>query len=152
MIGSAATGSEARNLMRWGCRAVLAGYALTGSAPAGAEVAGLAERPAFSAAEEPARSPATCGTIAGQLRDLPVPETRIDLTIVGTLTLVETDGALWYLAVCAEPDVRVLCVTYGSNGMTVHDSALLRGGYNRQDATHVVLDPCLASRSGAPSD
>lgn len=106
----------------------------------------LAGRPAFSQAEQPARAPATCADLGPQLAGLPEPSTRIDLTVVDALTLVQTDGALWYLAVCASPAIRVLCVTYQGNGLKPGERALLRGGYNRQDPAHVVLDPCLASR------
>jgi hypothetical protein len=77
---------------------------------------------------------------------LPEPETRIDLSVVGTLTLVRTDGALWYLAVCSAPGIRVMCVTYDDNGMKLGERVTLRGGFSRQDERHVVLDPCLASR------
>ena len=106
----------------------------------------FASRPAFSPAERPARTPATCADLAGQLAGLDTPATRIDLSIAGALTLVQTDGALWYLAVCSSPGVRVLCITYEGNGMRSGDAVVLRGGYNRQDEMHVVLDPCLASR------
>jgi hypothetical protein len=95
----------------------------------------------------PARAPATCGDLSATLAGLPGSGPRIDLTVEGKLTLVQTDGALWYLAVCSTPGIRVLCVTYESNGMGLGDPVVLRGGYNRQDERHVVLDPCLASRS-----
>jgi hypothetical protein len=67
------------------------------------------------------------------------------MAIAGTISLIRTDGALWYIAVCADPGVRVLCVTYGAGDLKVGDRAVLRGGYNRQDMRHVLLDPCLAS-------
>ena len=101
----------------------------------------------FSLAEQPAPEPAACATLATSLAALQTPRTRIDLTVLDKLTLVHGDGALTYLAVCSEPGPRVLCVAYSANGMRVGDRAVLRGGYNRQDATHVVLDPCLASRA-----
>ena len=112
--------------------------------PVSAEEEFFASRPAFSAAEQAAREPATCGDLEPQLQGSD-PSTRVDLSIVGALTLVQTDGALWYLAVCSDPGVRVMCVTYAGNGMRIGDRVLFRGGYNRQDQTHVVLDPCLAS-------
>ncbi|TGD98670.1 hypothetical protein [Methylobacterium nonmethylotrophicum] len=119
---------------------------LAAGVPAGAQDDGLAARPAFSRAEEPARRPATCADLPGQLAGLPAPSTRIDLSIQDALTLVQTDGALWYLAVCHSPAVRVLCITYARNGMQAGERVVLRGGYNRQDETHIVLDPCLAAR------
>lgn len=115
--------------------------------PAAAQEALLAGRPAFSPAEQPARTPATCETLGPILEGMPEPETRVDLAIAGALTLVQSDGALWYLAVCSDPAVRVLCVTYEGNGMKPGERVVLKGGYNRQDDHHVVLDPCLASRS-----
>ena len=105
----------------------------------------FADRPAFSMPEQAARKAATCETVRTQLPDAVDPDGRIDMAISGPLTLVRTDGALWYLAVCANPGVRVLCVTYQSNGLKIGDIALLRGGYARQDDRHVLLDPCLAS-------
>lgn len=124
----------------------LALLAILAVSPAPAQEGLLPDRPAFSPAEAPARAPATCSDMGRQLAGLPEPTSRIDLTIVDTLTLVQTDGALWYLAVCSSPNVRVLCVTYEGNGLKAGERALLRGGYNRQDEGHVVLDPCLASR------
>ena len=70
-------------------------------------------------------------------------EVRIDLAITGDLTLVRTDGALWYLVMCS--DLRIMCVTYQSKDMKVGDRVLFRGGYKRLDDNHAVLDPCLAS-------
>ena len=65
----------------------------------------------------------------------------------GPLTLVHTDGVLWYLAICSAPRIRVLCVTYSDNGMKLGEWVTLRGGYRAVDDLHVVLDPCLASRT-----
>ncbi len=67
------------------------------------------------------------------------------MAITGRVTLIQTDGVLWYVAVCADPGVRVLCVTYSENDLKLGDNVVLRGGYNRQDRRHVLLDPCLAS-------
>jgi len=58
--------------------------------------------------------------------------------------LVKSDGVLWYLVMCS--DVRVMCVTYESNDMKVGDRVIFKGGYNRMDANHAMLDPCLANR------
>ena len=104
----------------------------------------FADRPAFSHPEQPAK-PASCESIAAQLPDSIPSDSRVDMAIAGTVSLVRTDGALWYVAVCAGPGVRVLCVTYGAGDLKPGDKAVLRGGYNRQDKRHVLLDPCLAS-------
>jgi hypothetical protein len=74
-------------------------------------------------------------------------ETRLQLSVVGRLTLVEFDGTVAYLAVCEAPDPKVLCIAYGTNGFQVGDSVVLSGGvggYRRVDADHILLDPCLA--------
>ena len=39
-----------------------------------------------------------------------------------------------------------MCVTYQSNGMALGDRVIVKGGYQRRDANHVMLDPCLANR------
>ncbi len=100
-------------------------------------------RPAFSRPEQVAPKAASCEDIAGQLPDSVPADVRVDLAIVGLVSLVRTDGALWYVAVCSDPGVRVLCVTYSGNDLKIGDRAVLRGGYNRQDRRHVLLDPCL---------
>lgn len=105
----------------------------------------FAGRPAFSPPEQAASAPATCETLQRQLPDAVPPEARVDLAISGPISLVQTDGTLWYVAICPEPGLRVMCVTYDGSGLKLGDRAILRGGYNRQDARHVLLDPCLAS-------
>ncbi len=102
------------------------------------------DRPAFSQPEQSGK-PASCESIAAQLPDSTPADSRVDMAIAGAVSLLRTDGALWYIAVCAEPGVRVLCVTYGAGDLKLGDRAVLRGGYNRQDKRHVLLDPCLAS-------
>lgn len=76
------------------------------------------------------------------------PGFRIDLSAAGKLTLVKSDGALWYLVICS--DVRIMCVTYEANGMKVGDMVKMQGAYQRLDANHIVLDPCLAEFSNGP--
>ena len=104
-------------------------------------------RPALSEADQPAQAYAHCEEIRPMLSGLREPEDRIDLSVVGELTLVRTDGALWYLAMCS--DIRVLCVTYESNEMKPGDRVFMKGGYSRRDANHTMLDPCLANRAGS---
>jgi hypothetical protein len=73
---------------------------------------------------------------------------RLELSVLGVLTMVEFDGALAYLAVCAAPAPQVLCIAYGTNGFEVGDPVILSGGlggYARPDPDHILLDPCLPS-------
>ncbi|MDO9411713.1 MAG: hypothetical protein Q7T81_03955 [Pseudolabrys sp.] len=102
-------------------------------------------RPAFSPAEVPARESARCDQIRAMAEGLGEPDERIDLSVDGPLTAVQTDGALWYLVVCNLPDVRVMCVTYQSNDMKPGDKVVIKGAYRRVDPNHALLDPCLAS-------
>ncbi len=103
----------------------------------------FANRPAFSQAETPAQSSARCDELRAMAEGVPDDRGRIDLSISGKLTLVKSDGALWYLVVCS--DLRVMCVTYEGNDMKVGDTVEFRGAYRRLDRNHVVLDPCLAT-------
>ena len=68
----------------------------------------FANRPGFSPAEVSPASSARCEQLREAAENLPDPGTRIDLSVTGKLTLVKSDGALWYLVVCS--DVRVMCV------------------------------------------
>jgi hypothetical protein len=108
----------------------------------------LADRPAFSLGDHPARSIAQCHEVRAMSEGLPDPGFRIDLSATGKLTLVKTDGALWYLVICQ--DVRIMCVTYESNAMKVGDVVKMQGAYQRLDANHIVLDPCLAQFGNEP--
>lgn len=71
---------------------------------------------------------------------------RVDLWATGPLTIVDTDGVLWYLGICSQPSIRVLCVTYSDNEMHLGEVVTVRGGMRIQDGKHILLDPCLASR------
>ncbi|MCW5691078.1 MAG: hypothetical protein KIT48_01805 [Pseudolabrys sp.] len=99
--------------------------------------------PAFSPAETPPAKSAQCEEIRAMAEDVPRDGDRVDLSVTGKLTLVKTDGALWYLVVCS--DLRVMCVAYQSNDMKVGDRVEMRGAYRRLDPNHAVLDPCLAT-------
>ncbi len=113
----------------------------------------LAKRPAFSLGDQPAPAIARCNDVRAMSADLDYPGYRIDLSVVGELTSVRTDGVLWYLTMCNLPDVRLMCVTYKSNDMKVGDRVFIKGGYNRLDANHIKLDPCLANQPDvAPAD
>lgn len=100
----------------------------------------------FRPGEGYADQPATCETIGGWVDRAPQVDARITMTVRGALSAVESDGALAYLVMCAEPGVRVLCVTYSTNDMRPGDVVLFAGGYARVGEKQVMLDPCLASR------
>jgi hypothetical protein len=119
-------------------------YALTCGPCIAAEEDIFKNRPAFSLGDQPAIASAQCHEIRKMSDGLPRYDGRIDFSSEGALTLVRSDGALWYLVMCS--DVRVMCVTYESNDMKVGDTVVFRGGYKRMDANHVLLDPCLANR------
>jgi hypothetical protein len=79
-------------------------------------------------------------------------ETRVDFSVTGPLALVHFDGTLAYLGLCGtEPDPKVLCVTYQTNGMKVGDVVTVAGGYSRPAPDFIVLDPCLAQRPNDPA-
>lgn len=103
----------------------------------------FAKRPAFSPAEMPAASTASCEELRAMAAGVQDTETRVDLTVGGRLTLIKSDGVLWYLVVCS--DLRIMCITYQANGMKVGDPIVMKGGYRRLDPNHAVLDPCLAN-------
>lgn len=135
------TGRFCRNLLQSACIAALL------AAPCGASAQDeLAGRPALSLAEQPAERSASCRELRAMTQTLPEVDYRIDLSMVGALATVRTDGALWYLTMCGAPDVRVVCVTYESNDMKPGDTVYLKGGYRRLSPDLAVLDPCLANR------
>lgn len=100
-------------------------------------------RSAFSEPERPAQRSAECHEIRAMAEGLDEIADRIDLSIVGTLTAVKTDGALWYLVMCG--DLRIICVTYEQNDMKAGDRVTMKGGYIRRDPDVATLDPCLAN-------
>lgn len=120
--------------------------AAPGVAPSIASDDIFANRPAFSNAEQPARMPAECRDVRRMADGIPELDYRIDLSVVGSLTAVQTDQVLWYLVLCSAPDIRIMCVTYQSNGMAIGDRVIVKGEYLRRDANHVLLDLCLANR------
>ena len=100
-------------------------------------------RPAFSLPETPPKASARCEDVRAMAEGVSDQGDRIDLSVTGQLTLVKTDGALWYLVVCS--DLRVMCVAYQGNDMKVGDRVEMRGAYRRHDPNHAVLHPCLAT-------
>jgi hypothetical protein len=123
---------------------LLVALLIAGAVPAPAPADELEGRAGLAEAEMPPQRVAKCGELRSALRDLPEPERRIDLWVEGNAAGIQTDGALWYVVVCASPDIRVLCVTYEKNEMKVGDYVQARGAYSRRDEDHVLLDPCLA--------
>jgi hypothetical protein len=103
-------------------------------------------RPGLAGPEGTPSEIATCDTIKQTLDGFQPQRDRVDLWISGPLTLVHTDKVLWYLAVCPDTGIRVMCVTYSDNGMKTGDHVVLAGALEIQDRKHAVLDPCLASR------
>ena len=64
----------------------------------------------------------------------------------GTLSGVHTDGTVVYLEMCEAKSLRVVCVTYQTNGMKAGDSVNFGGGLSSINDDWIKLDPCLASR------
>jgi hypothetical protein len=130
-------------------RALLLGaLGLLGSTASGvSQDSSLAGRLGLAEAEREPTGIASCESLQASLAGFQPPERRVDLWVSGPLTLVKTDGVLWYLIVCSSPRIRVMCVTYSDNGMKVGERVTLRGAYRAIDDRHVVLDPCLASGS-----
>ena len=130
--------------MRHACAlAVIINCFWAGAAPAQEDL--FKDRPALSLGDQPAQRSATCSEVRAMTEGLPDTDMRIDLSIVGVLELVKTDGALWYFGMCAPPHVRVLCVAYQENGMKVGDKVYMKGGFRRLGPNNIVLDPCLAN-------
>ncbi len=95
---------------------------------------------------------AQCHEVRELTKDRATGETRVDLSVVGSLALVHFDGTLAYLGLCGtEPEPKVLCVTYQTNDMKVGDVVTVAGGYSRPNADFIVLDPCLAQRLDEPA-
>jgi hypothetical protein len=134
-------------IRRWTMTALLAVVSLPGSSnQAFPQEAIYGGRPGLTGPEGTPPEIATCETIKQTLDGFQPPRDRVDLWISGPLTLVHTDKVLWYLAVCPDTGIRVLCVTYSDNGMKNGDQVVLAGALEIQDRKHAVLDPCLASR------
>ncbi|MCB5177037.1 hypothetical protein [Microvirga lenta] len=102
-------------------------------------------RSPFADADMKSGTQARCENLRDLTQGVETGAKRVDLSVVGRLTLVHFDGTLAYLGLCAAPNPQVLCVTYATNGLKVGDVVAVAGGYGRPDADHIVLDPCLAS-------
>ncbi|KQS87711.1 MULTISPECIES: hypothetical protein [unclassified Rhizobium] len=132
---------------RWAAIALVAGVAMAAlGSPAFSQDDLYPGRPGLAGPEGTPPEIATCETIGKTLDGFKPARDRVDLWISGPLTLVHTDKVLWYLAVCPDTGIRVMCVTYSDNGMKIGDRVVLAGALEVQDRKHAVLDPCLASR------
>lgn len=89
---------------------------------------------------------ATCGDLRAGVRSLDLDaEKLVTIQVVGTLTTVQTDGALAYMAMCAPPEPQVLCVTYITGDRKIGDRVVLSGAVTQPSPNHILLDPCLHS-------
>jgi len=120
------------------------------AAPAFAEGendATFAERPAFSRGDLPGQTYASCENVRAMAEGVGTPPFRVDLSVRGALTLVKTDGALWYLVMCG--DLRIMCVTYQSNDMSVGEAVVFKGAY--RGSTTTTRYSIRASRTVRPA-
>src|SRR5215207_4189830 len=76
------------------------------SGPVQPQTDALAGRPGLAEAEHEPVAIATCENLRASLSGFRQPQRRIDLWVTGPLTLVQSDGVLWYLAVCSSPAIR----------------------------------------------
>jgi hypothetical protein len=89
---------------------------------------------------------ATCETLDYWAKLAPKTDDRVSMIIRGRLSGVESSDVLAYLEMCEPKALRVVCVTYKTNGMRKGDVVTFAGGFRRGSEEWVVLDPCLASR------
>jgi hypothetical protein len=99
----------------------------------------------FTLGEAQPAKVATCETAKDWIDRAPQVEGRVSFAISGKLTTVHWDGALGYLIMCDEPDIQVMCVTYGVEGREAGQTVVFAGGYSRAGQKKIMLDPCLAS-------
>jgi hypothetical protein len=99
----------------------------------------------FRLGEGYADTPATCETLSHWAERAPKTDARVSMVIRGKLSDVGATEALAYLEMCDAKGLRVVCVTYKTNGMRMGDVVTFAGGYDRRSKEWVMLDPCLAS-------
>jgi hypothetical protein len=94
-----------------------------------------------------AETPAECENLKAWSNQAPDFERqRVSMHVRGTLSGVHTDGTVVYLEMCEAKSLRVVCVTYQTNGMKAGDSVNFGGGLSSINDEWIKLDPCLASR------
>ena len=104
----------------------------------------LSETPAPAEAQPAPTFRATCENLRTAIREHRVDGSElVTIEVVGTLTIVHSDGTLVYLGMCKAPDSEVLCVTYETGGRKVGDRVVLTGAFNPRGPDHIQLDPCL---------
>jgi hypothetical protein len=93
-----------------------------------------------------ADAPATCETLAHWAKRAPKTDARVTMLVRGKLSDVNATEALAYLEMCDPKGLRVVCMTYKTNGMQPGETVTFTGGFRRGSAEWIILDPCLASR------
>ena len=83
----------------------------------------------FREGEAYATIPAPCENIAYWAERAPNTNARISMTMRGKLSAVEATEAIAYLEMCDPKGLRVVCVTYQTNGMKTGDVVTFGGGY-----------------------
>lgn len=101
----------------------------------------------FREGEGWADNAATCENLAHWIERAPKTDDRFSMSVKGALSGVHSTGVLAYLEMCEPKGLRVVCVTYETNGMQTGDIVTFGGGFANFNKEWVVLDPCLASRS-----
>ena len=87
---------------------------------------------------------ATCSELRAAVARLELAgDSLVTIQVEGRLTTVKSEGGLVYLILCAQPDPRVLCVTYQENGRKPGDIVVVSGAFAQVDPDHIQLDPCL---------
>ena len=87
---------------------------------------------------------ATCSDLRAALATLEGENDQlVTIQVEGSLTTVQSDGALVYMGLCGPPDPAVLCVTYADGGRKVGDLVVVTGNHSQYGPDHVLLDPCL---------
>jgi hypothetical protein len=100
----------------------------------------------FREGEGWAETAATCENLRHWAERAPTTNDRVSMSVTGKLSGVHSNGILAYLEMCDPKGLRVVCVTYETNGMQAGDVVTFGGGFARRNTEWVILDPCLASR------
>ena len=100
----------------------------------------------FREGEGWADTAATCENLGYWAERAPTTNDRVSMSVKGKLSGVHWNGVLAYLEMCDSRGLRVVCVTYETNGMLAGDVVAFGGGLASRNKEWVVLDPCLASR------
>ena len=100
----------------------------------------------FREGEGWADTAATCENLGYWAERAPRTNARVSMSVKGKLSGVHSNGVLAYLEMCDPKGLRVVCVTYETNGMRTGDVVTFGGGFASHNKEWVMLDPCLASR------